>query len=360
MNPLHPISNEGLLYDHIIGTGGIGSGIFFSLKGNETLGREESRMATLLPYKDYCKQHIIMHYIAVLLGAQVDGNFESFPIGKVGNDQTGKRLIEQMNSAGMDTGHVKISHEHATLFSVCFQYPDHAGGNITTAESASSTVLPDDIDEFFANFNKASAKEIILAAPEVSLETRIKLLEHGRQRGSLNITSLQSSEISEFKKSNGFNLTDILFINLDEAKSIAGIDETATVENIVVSAIRNLSEINNGLTVFITCGPGGVYCYAKKHLEYFPSFNVAVVSTAGAGDAFLAGTLAGISCGLPIFKNNEENASLINTATELGILVAAISVTSQDSIHLGINRDFLFDFIREKELNCTDSFMQMF
>jgi sugar/nucleoside kinase (ribokinase family) len=104
----------------------------------------------------------------------------------------------------------------------------------------------------------------------------------------------------------------------------------------------------------------GVYCYAKKHLEYFPSFNVAVVSTAGAGDAFLAGTLAGISCGLPIFKNNEENASLINTATELGILVAAISVTSQDSIHMGINRDFLFDFIREKELNCTDSFMQMF
>jgi sugar/nucleoside kinase (ribokinase family) len=264
MNPLHPISNEGLLYDHIIGTGGIGSGIFFSLKGNETLGREESRMATLLPYKDYCKQHIIMHYIAVLLGAQVDGNFESFPIGKVGNDQTGKRLIEQMNSAGMDTGHVKISHEHATLFSVCFQYPDHAGGNITTAESASSTVLPDDIDEFFANFNKASAKEIILAAPEVSLETRIKLLEHGRQRGSLNITSLQSSEISEFKKSNGFNLTDILFINLDEAKSIAGIDETATVENIVVSAIRNLSEINNGLTVFITCGPGGGILLRKE------------------------------------------------------------------------------------------------
>ena len=360
MNHLHPISEEGLLYDHIIGTGGIGSGIFFSLKGNETLGREESRMATLLPYKDYCKQHIIMHYIAVLLGAKTGGNFESFPIGKVGNDQTGKNLVDQMNRAGMDTGHVKISNEHATLFSVCYQYPDHAGGNITTAESASSTVLPHDIDEFFTNFKKTGAKEIILAVPEVPLETRIRLLEHGKQRGSLNTASIQSSEILEFKNSNGFNLVDILFINLDEAKNIAEMDEITTVENVVLTAIRNLSAINPGLTVFITCGAAGVYCYANKHLEYFPSFNVDVVSTAGAGDAFFAGTLAGITCGLPIFKNNIEKASSINTATEFGILVAAISVTSQDSIHMGINRDLLFDFISEKELKCTDSFMQMF
>jgi len=360
MNTLRPISPDGLIYDHIIGTGGIGSGIFFALKGNETLGREESRMAELLPYKDYCKQHIILHYVAVLLGAQHDGNFEVYPIGKVGNDQTGKNLINQMNSAGMDTVHVKISKDRATLFSVCFQYPDHAGGNITTAESASSEVSPGDVDDFFVNFNKEGTKEIILAAPEVPLETRIKLLEFGRQRGSLNIASLQSAEIPDFNNLKGYNLADMLFINLDEATKIALADENTGAETIVLTSVRNLIAINPALTVFITCGAAGVYCYSRKRLEFFPSFNVEVVSTAGAGDAFMGGTIAGICCGLPIFKNSKENASVMNTATELGILVAALSVTSQDSIHMGINRNFLYDFIKEKNLKTSDLFMRLF
>lgn len=360
MNSLRPISPVGLIYDHIIGTGGIGSGIFFALNSNETLGREESRMAKLLPYKDYCKQHIIMHYVAVLLGAQQGGKFEAYPIGKVGNDQTGRNLINQMNSAGMDTGHVKISKEQATLFSVCYQYPDHAGGNITTAESASSMVSPDDVDDFFASFKNDGAKEIILAAPEVPVETRIKLLEYGRQRGSLNVASIQSAEISDFNNLKGYNLADMLFINLDEATKIATTGENTGAETIVLTAVRNLIAINPALTVFITCGAAGVYCYSMKRLEFFPSFNVEIVSTAGAGDAFMGGTLAGICCGLPIFKNSKENASVMNTATELGILVAAISVTSQDSIHMGISRDFLYAFIKEKNLKTSELFMRLF
>jgi sugar/nucleoside kinase (ribokinase family) len=359
MKSLQPISHEGLLYERVIGTGGIGSGMFFSLQGNETLGREESRMAHLLPYKDYCKQHIIMHYISVLLGAETNGKFRSFPIGKVGNDETGKNLVKQMQAAGMTTDHIKISAEHATMFSVCFQYPDHAGGNITTAESASSAVMPQDVDEFFA-VNDDNIKEIILAAPEVPVQTRIRLLEYGKKRGSLNVASLQSAEIAEFMNLNGFVLADVLFINLDEAKHIAHAANDTGAETVVLNAIRNLITINPDLTVFITCGVAGVYCYSKKHLEFFPSLNVDVVSTAGAGDAFLAGTIAGICCGLPLFKKSKDHAAVINTATELGVLVAAISVTAQDSIHMALNADYILNFIQQKQLHCSDDFLKVF
>ena len=128
MITLKPILPAGLVYDHIVATGGIGSGIFFSLKGNDTLGRNESRMATLLPYKDFCKQHIIMHYIAILLGAKVNGDFQSYPVGKVGNDEIGKSLLSQMKAVGMDIKNVSVSDRLSTLFSVCYQYPDHSGG----------------------------------------------------------------------------------------------------------------------------------------------------------------------------------------------------------------------------------------
>jgi ribokinase len=360
MRSLQSISSDGLLYDHVIATGGIGSGMFFSLSGNETLGREESRMATLLPYKDYCKQHIIMHYISVLLGAQSNGKFQSYPVGKVGNDDTGRSLVKMMQSTGMLTDHIQISPDHSTLFSVCFQYPDHSGGNITTAESASSDVLPADIDDFFATTTIKKKNGVIIAAPEVPVETRIRLLEHGRQNGSLNVACVQSSEINTFNELNGFNLTDYLFINLDESRKIAGADESTAAETVVLTAISNLIAVNPELTVFVTCGAAGVYCYSNKHLEFFPSITLNVVSTAGAGDAFLAGTIAGVCCGLPLLKNNQVNAHVISTATELGILVASLSVTSSDSIHVGIDADFLFDFIKRNKIECADSFLKIF
>ena len=50
----------------MIGTGGVGSGSFFALDGNQTLGREESRGGRFLDCQDYCKLHIISHYVKVL------------------------------------------------------------------------------------------------------------------------------------------------------------------------------------------------------------------------------------------------------------------------------------------------------
>jgi len=364
MNTLKPIFSKGFAYNHIVGTGGIGSGIFFSIKGNETIGRNESRMATLLPYKDFCKQHIILHYISVLLGAKPDGEFQCYPIGKVGNDEIGRNLLSMMKATGMDITNVGIADNLSTLFSVCYQYPDHSGGNITTNESASSLVSPHDISNFFNRFKLNGTNEIILAAPEVPVETRIKLLEYGRLRGSLNVASVLSSEIGEFKKSDGFAITDILSVNLDEARRIADINnDSVSTETIIEACIKNLKEINPSITILITCGSAGVYCYSKNVLEFTPALKIPVVSTAGAGDAFLSGFMVGICCGLPLFKYASDeyfSATPLTSAVELGILLASLSVTSPDTIYADANADLLFNFIREHNLNIGEDVSKMF
>ncbi|MBA2562636.1 MAG: carbohydrate kinase family protein [Chitinophagaceae bacterium] len=363
MITLKSILPAGLVYDHIVATGGIGSGIFFSLKNNDTLGRNESRMATLLPYKDFCKQHIIMHYIAVLLGAQVNSDFQSFPIGKIGNDEIGKSLLNQMKAAGIDIKNVSVSDHLNTLFSVCYQYPDHSGGNITTSESASSHVSPEDVSLFFKDFKLNGSKEIILAAPEVPVKTRIKLLEYGRLRGSLNVASILSSEIKEFKNLEGFAMVDILAVNLDEARSIAQTDKSVSTKKMIEACIKNLTEIQPSITVLITCGSAGVYCYKKNHLEFTPALKVPVISTAGAGDAFLAGFVAGICCGLPCMKGAKDDyfsASPLTSATELGILLASLSVTSQDTINTEANAELLYNFIIRYNLHPGTGFSKMF
>jgi sugar/nucleoside kinase (ribokinase family) len=364
MNALTSIAKVGLVYDHIVATGGIGSGIFFMLEGNETLGRNESRMGQLLPYKDYCKQHIILHYLSVLLGAKRGGTFQVYPIGKVGNDAVGISLLQQMQAVGMDTGPVSVCNDFPTLFSVCFQYPDHSGGNITSAQSASSQVLPEDVTAFFKSFRQTGNKEIVLAAPEVPVETRVKLLEYGRARGSLNVASVLSGEIEDFKKYNGFANVDILAVNLDEARHIAQVKNASEEKQVIIDAcIESLKKLNAAITVLITCGSAGVYCYSKGQLEFTPSLNVPVVSTAGAGDAFLAGFITGICCGLPYTKGTNDTcfaATPLQSATEFGVLLASLSVMSPDTIHAGVNADALYDFIQEKKLNANMGVLKIF
>jgi sugar/nucleoside kinase (ribokinase family) len=364
MSNLRPIDQAGLKFDHVVATGGIGSGIFFLMEGNETLGRNESRPATLLPYKDFCKQHIILHYISVLLGADTGGDFQTFPIGKVGDDDTGNELVRKMRSAGMNTGHVGICNDSSTLFSVCYQYPDHSGGNITTLTSASNKVTPEDIDRFFGDSGLSGEGEIIIAAPEVPLLTRIRLLEYGWERGSLNVACLLSSEADEFHRMQGFEMVDILSLNIDEAAGIAKIkDETVESRIVVDACIKMLSGINPEISVLITDGANGSYCCTRDLLEFVPSLEARVRSTAGAGDAFLAGTIAGLSCGLPLFKGAGDHffsETPLQTAVELGTLLASLSVTSADTIHLEADAALLYGYALKNKVRFGEKFLKIF
>src|SRR5215475_904359 len=94
-------------YRQLIGVGGIGSGSFFALEGNDTLGRNESRRGALLDVRDYCKLHIVTHYVAKLLGAEF-GRFPVFPVGKVGDDAAGASICREMKDVGINTRFVKI------------------------------------------------------------------------------------------------------------------------------------------------------------------------------------------------------------------------------------------------------------
>jgi sugar/nucleoside kinase (ribokinase family) len=343
MSRLRPIQSD-YRFKRIIGTGGIGSGLCFSLKGNETLGRNESRLGTLQPFKDYCKQHIILHYIAVLLGTE-EGSFQVHPIGKVGNDEAGKSLLQQMIAAGMNVTDVRVTDDARTLFSVCFEYPDKSGGNITTDNSASALVTASDIDHFFS-LHVQDGNEIVLAAPEVPVAARIRLLEWGRRRQAFNVASVLSGEVREFADTGGFENTDLLSINIDEAKNIASLGLKNDADNLVEACIEQLKRYNASIAVLITNGAHGVHCFADGHLVHYPAVPVDVVSTAGAGDAFLAGTICGLCCRLSLNAIAGEVA-----AVQVGALVAAMSVNAADTINESVNPASLRAFAASRNIN---------
>ncbi len=361
MNRLLPVSGDYYRYTRFIGTGGVGSGIVFNLDGNHTIGRNESRSGKLMPFRDYCKLHIIMHYPSVLLGRGRNGFF-SYPIGNVGCDETGAALLREMEEAGMDLTCVSRLQESPTLYSVCFQYPDKSGGNITTSNSACHMLRPADIDRFMEAL-PAGETEIVLAAPEVPLDSRIRLLEHGRNRGSFNIGAFLSFEVAALMSENIVPLLDLLAVNIDEAQAIAGItEENASPKEIVEKCSKLLSGINPDIMLIITCGAQGSYSFYKDEIEHVPVLPMDVVSTAGAGDAFLGGTISGLCCGLPFIKGRSDVVfaeTPLSSAVELGTLISNLKVTSPDTIYHALDTELLRNFCIGREFRLSGGFAQM-
>jgi ribokinase len=334
-----------LRYTGIIGTGGIGSGKFFQLNGDHTLGREESRSGHFLNVIDYCKQHIILHYIKVLLGP----SFSVIPVGKIGDDDIGKILFNEMSKTGFVMNRVEKVPYVSTLFSFCFYYPDGSGGNMTTDNSASAQVDAAFIETAGTEIEKFGTKGIIMAAPEVPLNARQKLLELGKQHRLFCAASFTTEEIDYALDAGVITNVDLLAINIDEASAVAGsfVDKTNTA-SIVQSAIQKLQMVNKNIMVSITAGKQGSWCWDGHQLNSFPAIKTETISTAGAGDAFFSGIICGLALGLHLFETQQ-----------FASLVAGLSVTSPNTIHKGIDRYSLHKFLHTSDLTFSDKILKL-
>jgi len=320
-------------YKAMIGTGGVGAGSFFALEGDQTLGREESRAGRFLDRRDYCKLHIISHYVKVLLGSE----FNVLPASRVGDDETGHRLLSEMGEAGLDLRHMETASGKPTLFSFCLVYPDGSGGNLTTADAATATVDAAFIERLEPEFARWNGRGVALAAPEVPLEARQRLLELGTSYQFLRMACVTSEEARTGGMTPLLRNTDLLALNLDEAAAIAGISSLSqSPENIIQAVLEQVQKIKPDIKLSMTGGKLGSWCWDGSALIHTPILPVDVVSTAGAGDAHLSGVIAGLVAGLSF-----------SHAHQLGAIVAACSVTSPDTIHKRLDRELMAEIARK-------------
>ena len=339
--------------DALIGVGGIGTGMFFALDGDHTLGRNESRPGRLLDVRDYCKLHIISHYVAVLTGAAATGGpavrpasakrpeaFRVMPVGLVGDDDAGRRLVQEMTDAGMDVSRVGVRTDLATLLSVCFQYPDGAGGNITTSNSACSALAAGDVAAVEEEVARYGRRCMVLAAPEVSLEVRMELLRIGRRQGAFNVASLASAEIQPAVAMGMLELVDLLAVNEDEAAALCGQAFDAANPRAFLDACGSYARGHNpAMRLLVSAGKAGAFACEAGRWGLRSGLKVDVASTAGAGDALLGGVLACLAAGIPLVSEASDIAAQqpqsreLDCALDIGVLLAALTVTSPHSIH---------------------------
>jgi sugar/nucleoside kinase (ribokinase family) len=296
--------------------------MFFALDGNHTLGREESRSGHFLDRRDYCKLHIVSHYVCRLLGP----GFLVIPLGMVGADDVGERLLGEMDVAGLDLRYVGRAEGRGTLYALCLIYPDGSGGNVTENDSACAAVDARWIAQAEAEFARFSGAGFALALPEVPLGARQKLLALGTAHDFLRVASFTTAEIVEL----GGELKDVdlLALNLDEAAALAGVSAEDSDPEAVVRAA--LAKLNPAIWLTVTAGARGSWCWDGTALTHLPALPVRVEGTAGAGDAHLSGIIAGLAAGLSL-----------KDAHQLGVLIAAVAITSPHTINFELDREAL-------------------
>lgn len=318
----------------MIGVGGIGGGLFLALEGSHTLGREESRGAHLLDVRDACKLHIVAHHVAVLLGAEASGTpFHVVPVGDVGDDDTGRWALDEMARAGIDTANVRTLAGRPTLFSVVLQYPDGSGGNVTTLDSAAAALTEADVDALEPLLAEAGPRTIVLAAPEVGLAPRRRLLELARHHGAFGVASFVSGEMAAARDEGMFALADLVALNADEVEMLTG-RAFAPEDAATIGASR----------LVVTAGARGAWVFSEGRAYHRPAIEVEVAGTAGAGDALLGGTLAAIAAGVPLLLPEGADTDAFGCALDLGVLLAGLSVTSPHTIHPTADLDALLTF----------------
>jgi sugar/nucleoside kinase (ribokinase family) len=334
------LASSSLRYRSLIATGGIGSGTFFAFNGDHTLGREESRSGRFLDTRDYCKLHIIAHYARVLLGS----SFTVLPVGRVGDDERGETLLREMEEVGLDLRYVGRSSVNPTLNCLCFVYPDGSGGNLTVDDSACSEVGPACIDDAEPEVAAFAAAGMVLAAPEVPLAARRRLLDLGTRHGSLRIASFTSGEIPGARATGMLEQVDLLALNVDEAAALAEVDAGLPPAEIAGAARGAVRAVSSPMQAAITAGAHGSWVWDGDAMDFLPAHPVEARGTAGAGDAHLSGILAGLAAGLPLRE-----------AHHLGALAGAVSVTSPHTINPDLEGSSLGSLADDLDLTLPSS-----
>ena len=187
-----------------------------------------------------------------------------------------------------------------------------------------------------------------MAAPEVPFIARQKLIEIGKQHHLFCSASFTSEEMQEALNSRVLQNIDLIAMNIDEASAISGNSSSTNTGLIVQKSVQKLLNYNSKIMVSITAGKLGSWVWDGLKLTNFPVVKTQALSTAGAGDAFFSGLLCGIALGLSMSE-----------AQQLATLIAGMSVQSPHTIHKGINRSSLSEFLTTSELSFSEKIIKL-
>ena len=215
-------------------------------------------------------------------------------IGKVGNDGFGDFILQILKKNKIDIKGMRRDNKNNTSFTFVMIHSD-GERSFFHCLGTNATFDYEDID-----FNIIKKSKLLHIAgsylmPKFDGEPTLKLLKKEKEYGIKTSLDTAWNSKGDWKKILPvLPYVDIFLPSFEEAKMIAEKDEPDVVADYF---------LQHGVKIAgLKMGEKGCYVKTEKETEIVPIYKVNTIDTTGAGDAFVAGFLAGIIKGYELKK----------------------------------------------------------
>lgn len=231
-------------------------------------------------------------------------------IGQVGDDAYGEELLRGLKANGVDTRLVKVDATANTGLAMIAV--DAAGENtIIVQGGANWTCSPLLVAEGLKNCRDAEAVLLQLEIPLPAVEAAV-----AQARANNQVVILNPAPAARLPESL-LQQVDFLIPNETEAQQLSGI--AGGEEALPIQAARALSARSSAQVIVTLGGKGVIWANREGEVQHFPAYQVEVVDTTAAGDAFVAG--------FAVALREAGSPEAITEAIRRAMAVGALTVT---------------------------------
>ncbi len=241
-------------------------------------------------------------------------------LSAVGSEGFSDMIINTTKNAGVDVTRVLHCDMNSGIFLAVINSRGELDASISDM-SILSRITPEYINDNLDVIEKASYIVADADIPDNTLSTILSIAKRNFIPICLEpVSPSRAHELSGYLE--GLTMTTP---NKEELESMVG--RTIMSEEDIKEAGAEL--IRRGVkNVIITLGAEGVYCVSRDFSGFIPSIRTMTVNSVGAGDALVAGTVAGILDG-KTFENS----------VRLGIACATITLMDEKAVSPNLTRE---------------------
>lgn len=236
-------------------------------------------------------------------------------VTKLGKDSFAQLALEKMKEEDLSIEHVIMTDEHATGNALIIVDENTGLNKIVVTPGACETFTEFDMETVYPLIKQST---LLLVQLETNMDATIQAMKTAHESETLVV--LNPAPIQAIPEEL-YKFIDILTPNEVEASELSGImiktpdDALKAAEKIKQKGVKN---------VVITLGKQGVLAVSEHDHRLFKNYDVKVIDTTGAGDAFNGGFVAALAEGKDLFEacsfgNVVSNLSVTKLGTSLAM-----------------------------------------
>lgn len=216
----------------------------------------------------------------------------SYLVGRVGDDVFAPFIHDLIRRTGVDPAYIKSDPAGTGIGHVTVD--GNGDYSSVIVARANGQLSPTDVDQASAAFESS---QVLLLQLESPMATVVRAAALGREKG---LTVILNQAPALPVPSELLDCVDVLVVNEVEAAMASGLSFDPASETGVDAVLKHLSAWRRD--VVLTLGGHGAVAWSRKgHRRSVAGYDVPVVNTVGAGDAFIGELAARMAEGVPLF-----------------------------------------------------------